>query len=155
MRDARRDFSCSGRAASDSSAAPEMSSYGGATGVSPVQLGRRAGTPGSPLALSPVPRIERKIQFEYVNTRLAQKSPLPVLRVLKNQARDFSFWNLAFRSHATNLKLRRRWRDIRIESRTRCSNQIDRDGNTGILGLQLGDVSTDASNQLRIGRAEI
>src|ERR1700674_2359572 len=115
MRDARRDFSCSGRAASDSSAAPEMSSYGGATGVPPVQLGSRAGTPVSPLVLSPIPRIERKIQFEHLHARLAQESPLPILRVLKNQARDFSFWNLALRSHATNLELRRRGRDIRIE----------------------------------------
>ena len=80
---------------------------------------------------------------------------MPVLRVLKNQARDFSFWNLALRSYASNLKLGGRWRDIRIESRTRCRNQIDRDGNTGILGLQLGDISANASNQLRIGRTEI
>ena len=104
---------------------------------------------------SPVPRIERNIEFENVNARLAQESPLQVLRVLKNQARDVRFWNLAFRRHAPNLKLRCRWRDIRIESRTRCRNQIDRDGRTGILGLQFGDVSTDASNQLRVGRSEI
>jgi hypothetical protein len=43
----------------------------------------------------PIPRIERKIQFEHVNARLAQESPLPVLRVLPNQACDFSFRNLA------------------------------------------------------------
>jgi hypothetical protein len=102
-----------------------------------------------------MPRIERNIEFEYVNAWLAQESPLPVLRVLKNQARDFSFRNLAFRSYAPNLKLRRRWRDIWIQSRSRCRNQIDRDGSTGIFGLQLGDVPTDASNQLRIGRSEI
>src|ERR1017187_10334780 len=67
------------------------------------------------LVNSPVARIESKIQFEYVNARLAQESPLPVLGVLKHQKRDFSFRNLAFRSHAPNLELRRRWRDIRIE----------------------------------------
>jgi len=103
----------------------------------------------------PVSRIERKIQLQHVHALLAQESPLPVLRVLTNQARDLSFWNLAFRSHASNLKLRRRWRDIRIQSRTRGRNQIDRDGNTGILGLQLGDISANASNQLRVGRTEI
>src|ERR1700676_4021179 len=96
------------------------------------------------LAPSPVPRIEHNIQFEHVNAWLAEESPLPVLKVLKNQARDFSFWNLALRSYASNLKLGGCWRDIRIESRTRCRNQIDRDGNTGILGLQLGDVSANA-----------
>ena len=64
---------------------------------------------------SPVARIERNIQFEYVNARLAQESPLPVLGVLFNQARDFRFRNLAFRRHAPNLELRRRGRDVRIE----------------------------------------
>jgi hypothetical protein len=34
---------------------------------------------------SPVPGIERNTEFEYVHARLAQKSPLPVLRVLKNR----------------------------------------------------------------------
>ena len=43
------------------------------------------------LVNSPVARIESKIQFEYVNSRLAQKSPLPAFRVLENQARDFRF----------------------------------------------------------------
>src|ERR1700674_4521352 len=67
------------------------------------------------LANTPVPGIERNIEFEHVNARLAQESPLPVLRVLKNQARDVRFWNLAFRRHAANLKLGRRWRNVRIE----------------------------------------
>ena len=80
-----------------------MSWYGGATGASPVQLGGRAGTPGSPLVSAPVLRIERNIQFEYVNARLAEESPLPVLRVLKNQARNVSFRNLACRSHAPEI----------------------------------------------------
>ena len=68
------------------------------------------------LAHSPVARIERNIEFEYVNARLAQESPLPVLGVLKHQTRDFSFRDLAFRSHTPNLELRRRRRDIRIET---------------------------------------
>jgi hypothetical protein len=67
------------------------------------------------LANTPVPGFERNIEFEYVHARLAQESPLPVLRVLKNQARDVRFWNLAFRRHAANLKLRRRGRNVRIE----------------------------------------
>ena len=67
------------------------------------------------LVHTPVARIERNIQFEYVNARLAQESPLPVLGVLKHQTRDFSFRDLAFRSHTPNLELRRRGRDIRIE----------------------------------------
>src|ERR1700674_756589 len=67
------------------------------------------------LANTPVPGFERNIEFEYVHARLAQESPLPVLRVFKNQACDVRFWNLAFRSHAANLKLRCRWRNVRIE----------------------------------------
>jgi len=55
------------------------------------------------LVKSSVPRIERNIQFEYVNARLAEESPLPVLRVLKNQARNVSFRNLACRSHAPEI----------------------------------------------------
>ncbi len=68
------------------------------------------------LVNSPVPRIEREIQFEYVNARLTHESPLPVLRVLKNQAFDFSLRNLASRSHPVNLELRCCWGDVRIES---------------------------------------
>ena len=67
------------------------------------------------LANTPVSGIERNIEFEYVNARLAQESPLPVLGIFKNQACDFRFRNLAFRSHAPNLELRRRWRNVRIE----------------------------------------
>ena|ERR1700674_1763075 len=67
------------------------------------------------LANTPVPGIERNIEFEDVHARLAQEAPLPVLRILKNQARDVRLWNLAFRSHAANLKIRRRWRNVRIE----------------------------------------
>src|ERR1700688_2914356 len=67
------------------------------------------------LANTPVPGIERNIEFEYVNARLAQESPLPVLGIFKNQACEFRFRNLAFRSHAPNLELRRRWRNVRIE----------------------------------------
>ena len=67
------------------------------------------------LANTPVPGIERNIEFEHVHARLAQESPLPVLGILKNQARDVRLWNLAFRRHPANLKLRRRWRNVRIQ----------------------------------------
>src|ERR1035441_10366307 len=72
-------------------------------------------------------RIQRKIQFEHVNAWLAQESPLPILGVLKNQACDLSFWNLAFRTHTPDLKLGRRWRDIRIQSRGRRRHPIASD----------------------------
>ena len=42
-------------------------------------------------------RIEREIQFEYVDARLTQKSPLPILGVIVDKLRDFGFRNLAFR----------------------------------------------------------
>ena len=64
----------------------------------------------------PVARIESKIQFEDVNARLAQESPLPVLGVITYQLCDVSLRNLACRSHASNLELRSRWRNVRIQS---------------------------------------
>jgi len=85
-------------------------------GFAPSKRGRAPLPRGLLLVNAPISCIERNIQFEYVNARLTQESPLPVLRVLQNEACDFRFRNLAFRSHAVNLELRRRWRDIRIQS---------------------------------------
>src|ERR1700686_1392464 len=67
------------------------------------------------LANTPVPGIERNIEFEYVNAGLAQESPLPGLRVLKKQSRHLSFWELPLRSQGSNLKIARRWGNVRIE----------------------------------------
>ena len=84
-------------------------------GFAPSKRGRAPLPHNLLLVNSPVARIECDIQFEYVNARLAQESPLPVLRVLKNQACDFSLRNLAFRSHAPNLEFGRRRRNVRVE----------------------------------------
>src|SRR5208282_5961320 len=125
LRDSRRDFRCSGRTASDSSGIinchPERSegpmnaamrgsfaSLKRTTKVVARIYGPRHQLDGGvgDLADSPVARIERDIQFEHVHARLTQESPLPVLRVLENQVCDFSFGNLALRSHTPNLELR-------------------------------------------------
>ena len=41
-------------------------------------------------------RIDREIQFEHVDPRLAQKSPLPILKVIVDKLHDFTFRNLSF-----------------------------------------------------------
>ena len=85
----------------------------------------------------PVACIECKIQFEDVNARLTQESPLPVLGVFENQALNFVYRNLALRSDAANLELGGCRRDIGIESRSRCSHQIDGDGVPGFSACSL------------------
>src|SRR5271157_1811852 len=58
------------------------------------------------LVQSSVSRIKCNIEFEYVNSRLAQKPPLPVLCIRVNQSSDFRLRNLALRGYPPNLELR-------------------------------------------------
>src|SRR5580693_9096827 len=54
-----------------------------------------------------------------------------------------------------NLELRCGRRNIRIESRARCCDQVDRDRSIRVLRLQFGNVSIDAGNQLRVGWSQV
>src|ERR1041385_668339 len=82
-----------------------------------------------------VARVEFEIQLENVHTGFAQQAEGSSFSMPADNLPHLSFIQPAFASHARDLEFSRRRRDMRIESRGRSGDEINRQGGAGILLL--------------------
>ena len=77
--------------------------------------------------------IERKVQLQYIDARLAEESQLPSFDMGGDHLPDICFLQAALASHARDLKFGGRGGDVRIEARCRGCDEVDRNGGAGIV----------------------
>jgi hypothetical protein len=99
--------------------------------------------------------IQLQIQFQNIHSRLSQESPLPPFAMLRHQSAQIALTHSALPRHTRNLKFRRRRRNMRIEPRSRTSNQIRRNPRPRIFRLEPLHVAIHSRNQRRIRRPQI
>src|SRR5579859_6105519 len=80
--------------------------------------------------------IQSQIEFKHVHPRFTKKAELPSLGVRMHELQQFIVRNPARFRHSRNLELSSGRRDVGIQTRSRGSNQINRDGVARILRLQ-------------------
>src|SRR5260370_7668048 len=99
--------------------------------------------------------IEFEVQFENIYAGFSQKSKLSFLSMLRHDGTQFHSAQAARTRHAGDLKLCRCRRNVWIQSRSRCGNQIYRNCCARILRMELLYVTFHAFHELTICWAEI
>ena len=100
-------------------------------------------------------RIQLQIQFQNIHPRLPEESPLSTFGMFSHQSTQISLTYLPLPSHTRNLKFRRRRRNMRIEPRSRTSDQIRRNPRPRIFRLQPLHITIHPRKQRGIRRPQI
>src|SRR6185312_4216317 len=105
---------------------------------------RRAGRASLPASFSASSfgcrRVERKVEGENVDPRLAQESEQAALRVLGDQIADALLRHVTRLGDSRHLEQRSLGRNVGVETAGRGGDEIDRHGLRRILRLKLLDI---------------
>ena len=79
--------------------------------------------------------IQCKVELEYIDSGFTEEAELPRDNVCDYEAADCGFGEMPFLGDPRDLVQRGGGRDVRVKTRCRCGNEIDRHGRAG-RGLQ-------------------
>src|ERR1039458_9639820 len=99
--------------------------------------------------------IESKVQIQHVDARLAQHTHLPSSGIFFDEPAKAIFTETACLCYARHLVVRRIRSDIRVQPRSRHSDQIDGNRLSCIRRTQLVDVALESLYKFRIGLGEV
>src|SRR5215470_14470327 len=99
--------------------------------------------------------VERQVEFEYVDARLAEETDESVARVVSDKLPDAILSQIAGLCNPRDLKQGRFRRDMRIKPAAGRGHEIGRNLRRRIFLFQLFNVALDALDQRLVGRPEI